>query len=120
MKNILIVDDEPDVLEVLKSNLERQKDLSVDVARDGEEALKKLEKLTPDLIILDLVMPKMTGQDLLKLIRSNLKTSDTPIIISTVAREVSSLVNLLNLGATDYLTKPYDLKELTSTIHRYI
>lgn len=120
MKRILIVDDEPDILEVLKSSLERQKDLSVDVACDGEEALKKLGPEAPDLIILDLALPKMTGEELLKLIRNNFKTSDTPIVISTVARQVSSLINLLNLGATDYLIKPYDIKELTETIHRYV
>lgn len=120
MKKILIVDDEPDVLGALKSTLERQQEYAIDVADNGEEALKKLQDSTPDLIILDLFMPKISGDELLKLIRGNLKTQDTPVIISTVRRELSSMVNLLNLGATDYLTKPYDIRELTDTIHRYI
>ena len=120
MKNILVVDDELDVLNVIKSSLERQREFSVDIAKDGEEAIKKLENSTPDLIILDLVMPKINGEQLLTLIRKNFKTSNTPVIVSTVRRETSSLVNLMNLGATDYLMKPYDIKELNRLISLYL
>lgn len=120
MKKVLIVDDEPDILDALKSTLERRQEFKVTIAKDGEEALQVLEKESPDLILLDLVMPKISGDELLKLIRKNLKTMDTPVIISTVRRETSSLVNLLNLGATDYLMKPYNIQELTEAINRYI
>ena len=120
MKKILVVDDERDVLDVLKSTLERQGEFKVAVAQDGEEALKILEDETPDLIILDLVMPKISGDQLLRLIRKNFKTQDTPVIVSTVKREISSLVDLMNLGATDYLMKPYDIQELNRTISMYI
>lgn len=120
MKSILIVDDETDVLFALKSSLERHKEFKVTIASDGEEALKVLENDTPDLIVLDLVMPKITGQDLLKLIRQNIKTIGTPVIISTGNRETATMVDLMNLGATDYLMKPYDIKELTKTINTYI
>ena len=118
-KRILVVDDEADVLDALKSSLERQ-DFKVALAQDGEEALKKLESESPDLIILDLIMPKLSGEELLKLIRKNLKTMDTPVIVSTVRRETSTLVNLMKLGATDYLMKPYDIKELSKIINVYI
>ncbi len=120
MKRVLVVDDEPDVLKVLKSNLERLEKLEVDIASDGEEALKKIQDTTPDMIILDLIMPKISGEELLKLIRKNFKTMDTPVIISTVQKETASLVNLMNLGATDYLTKPYDIKELIRTVNVYL
>ncbi|MEK7849653.1 MAG: response regulator [Candidatus Omnitrophota bacterium] len=120
MRRILIVDDEPDVLQSLKSSLERQGDFTVAVAKDGQEALKKLEsEAPPDLIVLDLVMPTINGEEVLKSIRKNFKTVDVPVIISTVKRETSSLINLMNLGATDYLMKPYDVKELTRLINSY-
>ncbi len=120
MKKILVVDDEPDVRDVLKSTLERQGEFQVEVAADGEEALESIEKEPPDLIILDLVMPKISGDALLRLIRKNFKTQETPVIVSTVKRELAYMVELMNLGATDYLMKPYDLQELNRTISMYI
>ncbi len=120
MKRILIVDDETHVLEALKSTLERQQEYSVTTARDGEEALKKMEAEIPDLIILDLMLPKIKGEELLGLIRNNIKTLNTPVIISTVKREVSSMLNLMKLGATDYLMKPYDFGDLRDIIKIYI
>ncbi len=116
----MIVDDEPDVRQSLKSSLERQGDFQVALAKDGEEALKKLEaEASPDLIVLDLVMPAINGEEVLKSIRNNFKTVAVPVIISTVKRETSSLINLMNLGATDYLMKPYDVKDLTRLINSY-
>lgn len=120
MKRILVVDDEPDVLSSLKSGLERQETFVVETAQNGEEAWQKVQDSAPDLIVLDLFMPKLSGEDLLKLIRKNFRTMDTPVIISTVRRETSSLVHLMNLGATDYLMKPYDIKELNRLIEAYI
>lgn len=121
MRKILVVDDEPDVLDALKSSLERRRDIQVAIAKDGEEALKVLEKESQDLVVLDLVMPKINGEELLKRMRKNFKTEKIPVIISTAKRETSSsLVNLMNLGATDYLTKPYDIKELYKLVDEYI
>lgn len=120
MKRILVVDDEPDILNTLKSGLERQKSFVVETAENGEEAWKKVQEAAPDLIVLDLFMPKLSGEELLKLIRKNFKTLDTPVIVSTVRRETSSLVHLMNLGATDYLMKPYDIRELNRLIEMYI
>jgi two-component system alkaline phosphatase synthesis response regulator PhoP len=120
MRRILIVDDEPDVLRSLKSSLERRKDFKVSIASDGEEALKILENETPDLVVLDLVMPKIGGEQLLNLIRKDSRTVDTPVIVSTVRRETASLINLMNAGATDYLMKPYDVRELLAVINAYI
>ena len=119
-QTILVVDDEPDVLEALKSSLERTRNIKVATAKDGEEALQILENESPDLVVLDLVMPKINGEEFLKRMRKDHKTEKTPVIISTVKRETSSLVHLMNLGATDYLMKPYDIKELTDVINTYI
>jgi two-component system alkaline phosphatase synthesis response regulator PhoP len=120
MKRILIVDDEPDVLSAIKSSLERQRDFKVSVAQDGEEALEILKNETPDLVVLDLVMPKVGGEQLLRLIRQNERTVAVPVIISTVRRETSSLAGLMKAGATDYLMKPYDIQELIKTVNNYI
>jgi DNA-binding response OmpR family regulator len=120
MKKILIVEDEQDVRNILKSALERQKQFIVDTAEDGEEAIQKIQDSTPDLIVLDLMLPKINGEELLKLIRKNFKTLNTPVIVSTVEKQTSSLVNLMNLGATDYLAKPYNIEELLRTVDIYV
>ena len=120
MRKILIVDDEEDVLFSLKSSLERQKDYRVSIARDGEEALKILKTVPQDLVVLDLAMPKMGGEKLLQLIRKDLKFGEMPVIVSTVARETGSMVKLMDSGATDYLMKPYDIKELIKVIETYV
>jgi DNA-binding response OmpR family regulator len=123
LKKILIVDDEPDILKSLKDALERRyRDFRISVASDGQEALKKIqeEAQAPDLIILDLVMPRLSGEELLPILRKNDKTAGIPIIISTVRRETSSLVNLMEMGATDYLMKPYDVRELFRVVQTYL
>ena len=120
MKRILVIDDEPDVLTAIKSSLERQRGFKVSIANDGEEAIEVLKTETPDLVVLDLVMPKLGGDRLLRLIRQNERTVETPVIISTVKRETSSLVDLMNAGATDYLMKPYDIRELIKVINLYV
>ncbi len=120
MRKVLIVDDEADVLNALSSSLERQKDLEVYVARDGEEALKILETSTPDIVVLDLVMPKIGGEQVLRWMRRRDRTVSTPVIISTARRETSSLISLMNAGATDYIMKPYDVQELIRVIDIYV
>ncbi len=120
MKKILIVDDEEDVLSSLKSTLERHKDFRVATARDGEEAWQVLKAEPQDLVVLDLAMPKMGGEKLLQLIRRDMKFVDMPVIVSTVARDTSSMMKVMDTGATDYLMKPYDVKELIKVIETYI
>lgn len=119
-KRILIVDDELDILEVVKSGLERSKFFEVLSAKDGQDALEKIAAESPDLIVLDVMMPKVSGDEVLKKIRENIKTMDIPVIVSTVNHDVSSLVKFMNLGATDYLIKPYDIQELSRLISTYI
>ncbi|MGE5280411.1 MAG: response regulator [Deltaproteobacteria bacterium] len=121
MRRILIVDDEEDILVSLKHLLERNnKEYRVALARDGEEAWEILKSAPQDLVILDLAMPKMGGEKLLQLIRSDAAMTDMPVIVSTVTRETSAMVKLMDAGATDYLMKPYDIRELTKVIETYI
>ena len=110
-KKILIIDDEPDALELINFNLTAAGYL-VATAEDGEEALKKARNLTFDLILLDVMLPQVDGFEVCKMLRRDEKTRDIPIIMLTAkAAEVDRVVGL-ELGADDYVTKPFSPREL--------
>ncbi|MCH4886698.1 response regulator transcription factor [Acidaminobacter sp. JC074] len=111
-KKLLVVDDEPVLLKGLKYSLE-QENYEIDTAVDGEEAYDKAINETYDLIILDLMLPKMNGLEVCKKIREK---SMVPIIILTAKGEDSSKVLGLEYGADDYLTKPFNVLELKARI----
>ncbi len=105
---ILVVDDEPAIVEMLAYNLE-QAHYQVVIARDGEEAVQKARKEQPDLIILDLMLPKLDGLEVCRAIR---RERDVPIIMLTARdAEVDRVVGL-ELGADDYVVKPFSVREL--------
>jgi diguanylate cyclase (GGDEF)-like protein len=108
---ILIVDDEPHIRRILQFLLE-QEGFAVQMAGDGEEALSILEKELPDLILLDVMMPKMDGFSVLERIRANFETSRLPVIMLTAKGESAEKVRGLKGGANDYLTKPFNHEEL--------
>ncbi len=111
-KTILVVDDEPNIVEVLTMNLELE-GYQVSCASNGYEALQRLTEDLPDLIILDVMMPEMDGFETLKEIR---ETSTVPVIMLTVKGEETDKVKGLNLGADDYITKPFSPRELVSRL----
>ena len=111
--NILIVDDEKQLVSAVKTIL-KQNNYSVDGAYDGEEGLDFATSGIYDLIILDIMMPKIDGLTLLKILRS--KKIDTPILLLTARSEVNDKIVGLNLGADDYLTKPFNTEELLARI----
>lgn len=111
-KRLLVVDDEPVLLKGLKYSLE-QENYEIDTAVDGEEAYDKAQNEEYDLIILDLMLPKMNGLEVCKKIREK---SMVPIIILTAKGEDSSKVLGLEYGADDYLTKPFNVLELKARI----
>jgi len=113
MSNILIVEDEPAMRLGLKDNLEFES-YNVEVAIDGQEGLEKAQNGNFDLIILDVMMPKMSGFDVCKAIRKN--GVMTPIIFLTAKSEEIDKVLGLELGADDYLTKPFSLRELIARV----
>ena len=112
MKNsptkILIVDDEPDIVEILKYNLNNE-GYDVKSANNGLKAIEKAKKFIPDIILLDVMMPGQNGYDLTKEIK---KDSKVPIILLTAKGEVENRIKGLELGADDYLGKPFEPKEL--------
>jgi DNA-binding response OmpR family regulator len=109
---ILVVDDEIPVTDLIKYNLEKAR-YQVLTAHDGEEALQIARKSNPDLILLDLMLPRIDGLDVCRELR---KTSQVPIIMVTARGEEADRVIGLELGADDYLTKPFSMRELMARI----
>jgi len=108
---ILVVDDEPHIRRILQFLLE-QEGFSVELAANGEEALACLKAEKPDLILLDVMMPKLDGFSVLRQIRANFDTRQIPVILLTAKGESSEKVRGLRSGANDYLTKPFNHEEL--------
>ena len=115
MVKILIVDDEPDIVELLSYNLEKE-GFSIVKAYDGEAALGLVRSENPDLMILDLMLPKMNGLDVCKAIRRNPETANLPIIMLTAKGDEIDKVIGLEIGADDYVTKPFSVKELIARV----
>lgn len=111
-KKILIVDDEDKIVEVIKSYLERE-GCEVFEALRGKDALDLFEKVNPDLVVLDLMLPDITGEDICKCIR---KRSRVPIIMLTAKIEETDVISGLHMGADDYVTKPFSPRELMARI----
>lgn len=109
---ILIVDDEVKITEVIKSYLENSGYLTA-CAYDGKNAMSLFEKCSPVLIILDLMLPDMTGEDICREIR---KKSRVPIIMLTAKVEDADIINGLGIGADDYLTKPFSPRQLVARV----
>jgi len=120
--HILAVEDEPDILDLLQYNLEKE-GYQVTVAVTGEEALKKAESAHPDLILLDLMLPGIGGFDVCRMLKGTKKTADIPIIMVTAKGEESDIITGLELGADDYITKPFRpnvlLARLRNVLRRY-
>lgn len=107
MAKILVVDDEPDALELVSFNL-KAAGHEVVTAQDGQEALKKARQTVPDLILLDVMLPEVDGMEVCKLLRRDGATSSIPIIMLTAkAGEIDRVLGL-ELGADDYVTKPFE------------
>lgn len=105
-KKILVVDDEEDILELLKYNLEKQ-GYEVLQAMTGEETLELSQRKTPDLIILDLMLPGLDGLEVCKILKREAGTTSIPIIMLTARGEEPDIIVGLELGADDYITKPF-------------
>ena len=113
--NILIADDEPNQLELMSFNLSNA-GYSIIKAANGKEAIELIENHSPDLIILDWMMPKMSGIDVCRTLRSRSETKQIPIIILSARSEDSDKSLGLDTGADDYISKPFSPKELISRV----
>ncbi|MFZ2399054.1 MAG: response regulator [Smithella sp.] len=115
MSKILIVDDEQDIVELISYNLGKE-GFSTIKAYDGEAAIGLVRSGKPDLMILDLMLPKMNGLDVCKAIRRNPETANLPIIMLTAKGEEIDKIIGLEIGADDYIAKPFSVKELVARV----
>lgn len=115
MTKILVIDDEKDIVELISYNLEKE-GFIISKAYDGAAALQSIKVKKPDLVILDLMLPKMSGLDICKFIRNNPETSSLPIIMLTAKADETDKIIGLEIGADDYITKPFSIKELVARI----
>ncbi len=111
-QTILVVDDEPKLLDLVRTILEKES-YNIIEARNGQEAIEKVRQELPDLVLLDVMMPQMDGYEALAEIR---RASNTPVIMLTVQATESDKVRGLELGADDYVAKPFDHRELVSRV----
>jgi diguanylate cyclase (GGDEF)-like protein len=116
---VLVVDDSSTIREIVRSWLSKA-GFTVVIASDGLEALNKLEEIIPDLILLDIEMPRLNGYDTCREIRNNLRTSNVPVIMLTSRADVDDKIMGLEFGADDYVTKPCDSRELTARVEANI
>ncbi|RPI36759.1 MAG: response regulator [Nitrospiraceae bacterium] len=112
---ILIVDDTIDTVELLRKRL-RSEGYETSEAYDGEECLIRVDEVSPDLIILDVMMPKLNGYEVCKRLKSDENTKYIPVLMLTAKSEVSDKIKGLDIGADDYLAKPFDYKELSARV----
>ncbi|RME00314.1 MAG: response regulator [Calditrichaeota bacterium] len=118
-KTILIIEDYPNVVEVLRMRLENA-GYHVLVAFDGQEGLKLAREKHPDLIILDIMLPKMNGYKLCRILKFDVKYKDIPVFMLTSRAKKSDQEMGKATGADEYIMKPYDPRELMQMIHRYL
>ncbi len=115
-RKVLIADDEPDILEILKYNLLGE-GYEVITAKDGDEALEKARRTLPDLIVLDVMMPKKTGVEVCQLLRAQPAFKETLIIFLTAVNDESTQIKGLETGADDYVSKPISPKVFLSRVN---
>src|SRR5207249_7386569 len=120
MKKVLVIDDNPTIVELIKYAVNLQSTFQVIVAYDGEEGLKSVYAETPDCVIIDVKMPRMDGYQLVRCLRGDARTANTPLIIlSAMTRDEDQMTGLLS-GVDEYMTKPFKPSALNATIERVL
>jgi len=118
-KRILIVDDEPDIVDSIKFSLELENFECIE-AFDGQDALSKAKKEKPDLIILDVMLPKMHGYKVARLLKYDESYKDIPIIMLTARTQEKDIMLGKQTGADEYITKPFDMDMLVGVVKKYL
>jgi DNA-binding response OmpR family regulator len=113
---VLVVEDEHDIAQLIKHALERGGELDVSIVSTGDGALKAVAERTPDLVLLDLNLPILSGLEVCRLLRARPATASRPIIMLTARTSESDRVTGLEVGADDYITKPFSLRELSARV----
>ena len=118
-QRVLIVDDEPDIVESIKFNLELEKIECIE-AYDGEEALSKAKKENPGVIILDIMLPKINGYKICRLLKFDESYKHIPIIMLTARTQEKDIELGEETGADEYVTKPFDMDMLVALVKKYL
>jgi DNA-binding response OmpR family regulator len=113
---VLVVEDEQDIAGLIKHALERSGDGVVEIVNSGDAALRAVTERAPDLVILDLNLPVLSGTEVCRILRGRSSTAHVPIIMLTARTSESDRVTGLDLGADDYVTKPFSLRELAARV----
>ena len=117
-QKILIVDDEPHITDLIKLSLNEK--YSTIEAYCGREAIIKAQSESPDAIVLDITMPKMSGFEVCQILKNDMKTKDIPIVFLSAKTNLQDKFNGINMGAHDYITKPFDPEELLQCVERVV
>lgn len=115
MKHILVIEDDPDIVELLRYNLERES-YRVTSAVTGSEGLSELQRERPDLLILDLMLPEISGFDVCRRLRRDSRLEGLPVIMLTARSEEADVIAGIELGADDYIKKPFSPRELVARV----
>jgi DNA-binding response OmpR family regulator len=116
MSHILVVEDDPDIAELLRHYLERASH-EVEVVTQGSDALPRVRERQPDLVILDRMLPGLDGLEICRVLRAQPATADMPVMMVTARAEESDRIVGLELGADDYITKPFSAKEVVARVN---
>jgi DNA-binding response OmpR family regulator len=119
-KRVLVVDDDRVIQQLLEVNLQLEGYDVVARASDGSEALEKIARLKPDIVILDIMMPKMDGLEVCRRLRENPDTATIPVILLSARAQDLDIREGLDIGASAYLTKPFDPVELLEVVSRLL
>ena len=115
MKTIALVEDEPDIRNIIEYNLQREGYRAVS-AEDGKKGLELIRSESPDLALLDIMLPRMSGLEVCRSLKSDAKTRSIPIILVSAKGEEADVVHGLRLGADDYIPKPFSMKVLLARV----
>ena len=118
-KKILVVDDEKDIVDILKEILKHE-GYDVETAFDGEEGLKKVVEIKPDLVVADVMMPKMDGYEFVRKMKEDPSVSSIPVIFLTAKDQTTDRYKGLSLGVVAYIVKLFDLDELRETVREVL
>jgi len=119
MKKVLVVDDQPQIVRLIQLHLERE-GFQVLTGADGQEALDRVRGERPDLVILDVIMPRKDGFEVLRTIKADPELQQTPVIMLTVKTQSADIVEGLREGAELYLPKPFHPRELVALVKRVL
>lgn len=118
-KKILIVDDNDDVVTTYRVVLERM-GYGVDIARDGNECLEKIEQNRPDIVLLDVLLPGLSGNEVCRLIKETARTSDIPVVAITASVAADTREKMAEVGADAFLLKPIEVSDLNRVVKKFL